>query len=253
DIYYNIIGDIMTFNEVILGSSPFTFSPHFGHRTRLYELDFQDQPENIAQILNCANSMGVSRIHLRNSKELLRAFNLSLDEGFKWSSIGQTSCDNLKQDMELFSKYGSDTIIIDGNYVDSNIQNPEILIEKLDLISDNDFIPAIETRTPFKNLEIIRESELMNHFETIMIPLNFYGYMMDCNFLNNENKSIISELVSILDKKIIANRTLAAGILQPKEAYEFISKIDYVDSVCVGIAKVSEAEETLGIINEYKS
>ena len=55
-----------------------------------------------------------------------------------------------------------------------------------------------------------------------------------------------------MDKKIIANRTLATGILQVKEAYEFISTIEYVDSVCVGVAKVSEAEETFGIINEYK-
>ena len=86
-----------------------------------------------------------------------------------------------------------------------------------------------------------------------MLPLNFYGYMMDCNFLNNENKKIINELLSSLNKKIIANRTLATGILQPKEAYEFIKNIDYLDSVCVGVAKVSEAEETFNIINSVKS
>ena len=42
----------MTFNEIILGTSPFIFAPQFGHRTRLYELDFENQPENIAKILD---------------------------------------------------------------------------------------------------------------------------------------------------------------------------------------------------------
>ena len=85
-----------------------------------------------------------------------------------------------------------------------------------------------------------------------MFPLNFYGYMMDCNFLNKENKDKISFSVEIIGKKIIVNRTLATGILKPQEAYDFIKNIDYVDCVCVGLAKESEAEETLGIINKFK-
>ena len=56
-----------------------------------------------------------------------------------------------------------------------------------------------------------------------------------------------------LDKKIIANRTLATGILKPNEAYDFIKNIDYLDAVCVGLAKVSEAEERLNVINSVKS
>ena len=115
------------------------------------------------------------------------------------------------------------------------------------------FIPSIETRTPFKNIPKIVESEIINDFDEIMLPLNFYGYMMDCNFLTNENKEKIQKLLSSLNKKVIANRTLATGILQPKEAYEFISKVDNVNSVCVGVAKVEEVEETFSIINSYKS
>lgn len=52
----------MTFNEVILGTSPFIFAPQFGHRTWLYELDFKDQPENIAEILDKSYELGVHRI-----------------------------------------------------------------------------------------------------------------------------------------------------------------------------------------------
>ena len=39
----------MTYSEVILGSSPFIFSPQYGHRTRIKELEIKNQPENKAK------------------------------------------------------------------------------------------------------------------------------------------------------------------------------------------------------------
>ena len=145
--------------------------------------------------------------------------------------------------------------MIDGNFVDENIENETFnnISELLKDIKEKGFIPAIETRRPFRNLPIIKDSVFYDDFDTIMIPLNFYGYMMDCNFLNNENKNVINELLGSIDKNIIANRTLATGILQPREAYDFIKNVEYLNSVCVGVAKVSEAEETFGIINSVKS
>ena len=145
--------------------------------------------------------------------------------------------------------------MLDGFFIDKNIESNdfEYISQYLNDIKMKGYIPSIETRTPFKNIHKIVESEIINDFDEIMLPLNFYGYMMDCNFLTNENKEKIQNLLSSLNKKVIANRTLATGILQPKEAYEFISKVDYVNSVCVGVAKVEEVEETFSIINSYKS
>ena len=245
----------MTFNEIILGTSPFIFAPQFGHRTRLYELDFEKQPGNIAEILNKAYDLGVQKILLNRSGDLEKALDLSLAEGYDWEVIGKTSTENFDDDLNTFQKYNTKSVMLDGFFVDENIKNKDynVISDYLHQIKDSGFIPAIETRTPFKNIPLIKESSLFEDFDEIMLPLNFYGYMMDCNFLNNENKSIINELLSSLDKKIIANRTLATGILQPREAYEFIKSIDYLDSVCVGVAKVTEAEETFGIINSVKS
>lgn len=246
---------ILTFNEIILGTSPFIFAPQFGHRTRLYELDFEKQPENIAEILNKSYELGVHTIMLHRSEDIEKALDLSLEEGNDWTVIAKTGVENIEEDLEVFQKYDTKSIMLDGFYVDEHIEKNEynMLRDNLQIIKDNGYIPAIETRTPFKNLPIIKEASFYEDFNEIMLPLNFYGYMMDCNFLNNENKKIINELLSSIDKKIIANRTLATGILQPKEAYEFIKNIDYLDSVCVGVAKISEAEETFGIINGVKS
>lgn len=245
----------MTFNEIILGTSPFIFAPQFGHRTRLYELDFQKQPENIAEILDKSYELGVHSILLNISDDLLSAIDISIANGCQWKIIGKTDIENFDKYLSIYEKYGATTIILDGFFVDENIENGtyDIISEYLNKIKNRGFIPAIETRIPFKNIPKIIESSLMDDFDVIMLPLNFYGYMMDCNFLNNENKKVIKKLLSKLDKKIIANRTLATGILKPEEAYKFISGIDNLDGVCVGVAKISEAEETFSIINNYKS
>ena len=245
----------MTFNEIILGTSPFIFAPQFGHRTRLYELDFEKQPENIAEILDKSYEMGVKKILLNNSKDLLDALDLSVKHGNDWTVIGKTTTDKLDEDLNIYGKYDTTAIMLDGFFVDNNIEKGKCDVIKniLNSIENDGYTPAIETRTPFKNIPIITESLFIDDFDEIMLPLNYYGYMMDCNFLNNENKEKINNLLSTLDKKVIANRTLATGILQPKEAYQFISGVEYLDSVCVGVAKVSEAEETFNIINEYKS
>lgn len=245
----------MTFNEIILGTSPFIFAPQFGHRTRLYELDFEKQPENIAEILDKSHEMGVHKILLNNSKDLLDALDISIKNGNNWKVIGKTDEEHFDEDMEAYSKYDISTVMLDGFFVDKNIEdeNFDSISEYLERIKENNLVPAIETRVPFRNIPIITQSSIINDFNEIMLPLNYYGYMMDCNFLNNENKERISKLLGSLNKKIIANRTLATGILQPEEAYQFISTVDCLDSVCVGVAKISEAEETFSIINRYKS
>lgn len=245
----------MTFNEIILGTSPFIFAPQFGHRTRLYELDFEKQPENIVKILDKAYEKGVHKILLNRSDDLEIALDMSIDNGNDWEVIGKTNDTNFEEDLNIFSKYNTTTIMLDGFFIDKNIESNdfEYISQYLNDIKMKGYIPSIETRTPFKNIPKIVESEIINDFDEIMLPLNFYGYMMDCNFLTNENKEKIQNLLSSLNKKVIANRTLATGILQPKEAYEFISKVDNVNSVCVGVAKVEEVEETFSIINSYKS
>ena len=244
----------MTYSEVILGSSPFIFSPQFGHRTRLYELDFKNQPENIAKILNKSYQLGVNQFLFNVTDDIKKALEISENMGCTWSVIGMTNFNTFNEDLNVFDKFNTTTVILDGSFVDKKIDEGdfEYIIKYLKEIKNRGYIPAIETRTPFKNLPLISESNLCEYFDVIMFPLNFYGYMMDCNFLNKENKNKISFSVEKIGKKIIVNRTLATGILKPQEAYDFIKNIDYVDCVCVGLAKESEAEETLGIINKFK-
>ena len=97
----------MTFNEIILGTSPFIFAPQFGHRTRLYELDFEKQPENIVKILDKAYEKGVHKILLNRSDDLEIALDMSIDNGNAWEVIGKTNDTNFEEDLNIFSKYNT--------------------------------------------------------------------------------------------------------------------------------------------------
>lgn len=248
----------MTFKEVIFGTSVFTFAQQFGHRSRLYELDFKKQPENVEKLLNYAYDKGnLDTLMLRNSDDLIAGVDLSIKSGHAWSCIGFTSEDNFNSDMELFSKYEMSTVILDGFFVDKCIKKGEIdrVVDYLKRLSgEYGYVAGIETRMPFNHLDKIYNSDIFKYMDVIMLPINFYGYMMDCNFLNKENRKQIDELLSLYDeKKVIANRTLAAGVLSPTEAYQFMKDVKYVDAVCVGMSKEAEIDETMKTIHDVMS
>ena len=242
----------MSFNEVILGCSPFTLVNHFGHRSRLYELDFHNNPKNILEILNKSNELDVKSIMLKNNADLVEALSTSVDGGYDWNSYGFTNLASFDDDMELFSNFNTKSVIINGLSVDDKIGTGNIhdLKTYLDEIKSQGYDAGIETRQPFQNIPLISNSTIVDYFDDLLIPFNFYGYMMDCNFFNRENKQLFEQIISTIDKKVIANRTLATGILKVEEAYDFIKNVDYINSVCVGVAKVSEAEETFNYINK---
>ena len=242
----------MTFSEVILGCSPFTLGYQFGHRSRLYELDFSNHPENIVEVIDKAYELNVKNIMFKVNEDLEKAIDMSTENGNDWTVTAFTRCENIDDDLELFSKFNTDKVILSGEFVDKKIEENDFdaISDYLNKVSDASFVPAIESRLPFQNLPIIKESSFIDEFDAIMIPLNFYGYMMDCNFFNKENRNDFADIVSSLNKDVIANRTLATGILKPQEAYDFLRDIDYIDAVCVAVSKISEAEETFSIINE---
>lgn len=82
-----------------------------------------------------------------------------------------------------------------------------------------------------------------------MIPVNKYGYTMDSESFLKDDQIKLTKLLKELDKKIIIQKALAVGILQPKEAFEFIKKLEFADMITVGIASIKEAESTFNTLN----
>jgi len=53
-----------------------------------------------------------------------------------------------------------------------------------------------------------------------------------------------------VDKTVIVKKTLAAGVLTPGDAFNFLKTVDYADMITVGIAYEKEAEETFTVLSE---
>ena len=75
--------------------------------------------------------------------------------------------------------------------------------------------------------------------------------MMDISAFTASQRQEFVDRVLSLNKKIIASRILAAGVLKPKESFTFFKNVDYVDAISIGVAKVEEASEDFKLLKEY--
>ncbi len=60
----------------------------------------------------------------------------------------------------------------------------------------------------------------------------------------SDEREHFREMIHELGKTVIAKKVLAAGIMTPDDAFDYLKKLDYVDMVALGIASEDEAEET---------
>ncbi|MDO5850940.1 MAG: hypothetical protein Q4Q23_00445 [Methanobacteriaceae archaeon] len=243
----------MSFNKVIMGCSPFIGAMHFGHRSRLYELDFKNQPENISNIIIDACKNGVENLLLKPTEDMLKSYDIVSNEGYKMNIYGITDCKSFEEDINIFNDLNANTVFLSGSFVDENIdkENYDLLEKNLNIIKDNGFTVGIESCRPFKNTPLIYDSTIINLFSVYMVVLNKFGYMLDCEWFDKENKIIYEENIKKMNKEIIVNRTLATGILKPEEAYNYLKNIEYIDGICVGVSNKKEVEETFNVINKY--
>lgn len=243
-----------------MGNAPFLGEPFFGHRARLYQLDLHRNPENISEIIVEAYEQGVRAINLANDENLLKAYDLAVDEGCKMkviATIGKSEVDYMmpnyevakevdwQEDIELFSSYDTPLMLVDEFIVDGYDWN--LTSEILEEINQNSCSGLI-TSFPNKTTALIKDNLDSELFDFYMIPLNKLAYMMDIpSFLPSEQDEF-AESIMELDKKVIASRVLAAGIQMPEEAFNFIETLDFVDLITVGVASKQEAKQDFEIL-----
>ena|GEM_PF-207735 len=246
--------------RIILGSAPFTGESYFGHRSRLYQLDLSRNPENIAKIIKKANDFGVNAINLINNSFLIEGFEKSQVEDLEViATIGKTDIDyvfpdyekakkaNWKEDIATLSKFKPPIMLVDEFITDS--YDFKLLEEILNEIKDYGVLSGLITSFPFKTTKKLIDSPILDLFDFYMIPINKLGYMMDSESFMDDERKELATLLKELDKKVIVNKILACGIQQPKEAFNFLKTLDYVDMVAIGIASEEEAEIDFELLN----
>ena len=250
--------------QTILGSAPFLAELYFGHRSRLYQLDLYDNPQNMADVIEESYNQGIRAINLVNDPNLLEAYDIALERGCNMkviATIGKSDIDYLNpnyeiakevdwdEDIELFSGYDCPLMLIDEFIVDG--YDWKLTSKILSEINLTGSLSGLITAFPSRTADLIPQNLDMDLFDFYMIPFNSLSYMMDISAFNASQREEFKQKLLGLNKKIIASKVLAAGVLNPKEAFTFLSNIDYVDLITLGVAKVEEANEDFSILKEF--
>ena len=250
--------------QTILGYGPFMAELYFGHRSRLYLDDLYNSPQNISEVIVESYNQGVRAINLVNDSNLLEAYDIAVSQGCEMkviATIGKSDVDYLNpnyevakevdwdDDIELFSSYDCPLMLVDEFITDA--YDWRLTSKILTEINATGSLSGLVTAFPSKTSGIIKENMDMDLFDFFMIPYNSLSYMMDISAFNASQRQEFIDKINGLNKKIIATRILAAGVLKPKEAFTFFKNVDFVDAICMGVAKVSEASEDFSLLKEY--
>ena len=253
-----------TIPQTILGYGPFMAELYYGHRSRLYLDDLYNNPQNISEVIQEAYDQGVRAINLVNDDNLLKAYDLAVDAGCEMkviATIGKSDVDYLNpnyevakevdwdEDIELFSSYDCPLMLVDEFIVDG--YDWRLTSKILNMINDSGSLSGLVTAFPSRTSDLLLENLDMGLFDFYMMPYNSLSYMMDISAFNASQRQEFIDKIKKLNKKIIATRILAAGVLKPKEAFTFYKNVDFVDAICMGIAKVSEAKEDFELLKKY--
>ena len=250
--------------QTILGYGPFMAELYFGHRSRLYLDDLYNNPQNIAEVIIESYNQGVRAINLVNDENLLKAYDMAVSEGCEMkviATIGKSDVDYLNpnyevakevdwdDDIDLFSQYDCPVMLVDEFITDA--YDWSLTSKILNRINDAGSLSGLVTSFPMRTSELIPKHLDMDLFDFYMIPYNSLSYMMDISAFNASQRQEFIEKIVNLNKKIIATRILAAGVLKPQEAFIFYKNVDFVDAICMGVASVSEASEDFSLLKEY--
>lgn len=245
--------------RIVLGFSPFTAESYFGHRSRLYHLDLEINPDNVAKIIKRSVELGIKSINLVNNSNLLESYEkVKNEEGIDEKelvvigTIGKTKVDYVnpdyeksknvdwEKDIEILGELNSEIMLIDDFITDS--YDWDLLKDVLTKIKEKGSLAGLITSYPFKTTQKLIDSPILDLFDFYMIPVNKLGYMMDTKSFMKKEREELSKLLKKIDKKIIISKILACGIQDPIEAFNFLKTLDYVDMITIGIASEKEAE-----------
>ena len=250
--------------QTILGYGPFMAELYYGHRSRLYLDDLYNNPQNASEVIIESYNQGVRAINLVNDDNLLKAYDLAVDAGCKMkviATIGKSDVDYLNpnyevakevdwdEDIELFSTYDCPLMLVDEFITDA--YDWRLTSRILNRINDAGSLSGLVTAFPSRTSDLIADNLDMDLFDFYMIPYNSLSYMMDISAFNASQRQEFIDKIKSLNKKIIATRILAAGVLNPKAAFTFYSNVDFVDAICMGVAKVSEAKEDFELLKQF--
>jgi len=234
-LQHDVIGDVEV-PRLMLGTSPFIGAGQFGLRSMEYYLRFTMNPENVTKLIVEAAEMGITWVQALGyefiGKAVEEARNITKIDIQVIGSIGPHNFDS---QFDLMKRLGARIILTHAVVTDRLDKHFEKCIDRINDVS----IAGAVTHLPGK---IIPQLSGYDKVKIIMASVNKIG-----KFMSPTPKESL-DAIKNTDKVVIGKKTLAAGVLKPREALEYTS--NFVYGATIGIASSEELRETFGVAKE---
>ncbi len=226
--------------RVLMGSSPFIGAGQFGYKAFGYAKKFLGNPENIVNLYGEAMNIGVKGYHLLGEEKVVNAFLKAVKvHGEIFYVIGTVGMGSFKREMELLAKVEPGFLALHAMVFDKTIRAKRF-IDKLfvymDEIKESGAVPGVATHRPGETIPLTDELNLPMEF--YLAPVNKTGIFME------PAKEKTLKAVKNTKKAVIAMKCLAAGKINPEEAFRYIFSETRCEAAAVGIASSRELTET---------
>jgi len=224
------------FPRLLFGTSPFFGAGQFGDRSARYFREFYLNPQSITALFDSSISNGLNAIHVPSDPVIVEAIIDSMRSSGVSFVLATVEAKNLSEELGLCERVRADSIITHGSCTDRSGRALGEILERIRKRFNN--VPTgIATHSPGDVIPSLLELETV---DIILAPINLKGHFMDPD--EQSTLDAIARARSI-GKKVIAMKSLAAGLLNPMIAFEYIA--DKVDGVAVGITAANELHEVI--------
>ena len=229
--------------RVFFGTSPFFGAGQFKERSTRYYQKFYLTPKNMTSLYYDAINKGLNAIHVPSDPiiigSIIEAINNSGIDNFVLVTI---EGHNLSKELDLCERIKANSIIVHGSFTDRSADNLKDVLREIKIYS-KDIPTGVATHSPGDVIPKILQYE---EVDIILAPINIRGSFMEPT-VQSTLKAIAKARAK--GRRVIAMKTLAAGLIEPQDAFHYIS--EKVDGVAVGITSSTELDQVLSVAEKY--
>jgi hypothetical protein len=223
---------------VSVGTSPFIGAGQFGYKAIEWRNKFLNNSKAILEILEAGYALGSRGIEVIPVGKILEAARV-MSERYSDYVITGSTYPGPNPKIDALIDNGAKIIFVHGIISDDKGRE---MLTLLDEISSNGIIPGIATHDPISTIQYCIKNSLQ--VRVFLVPFNSIGFLMgnakELEYMVDESK----------DYYYIGMKTLAAGKLKPKIAFQYISNHN-ICAVTIGMVSKKQAEESIKIALEF--
>ena len=220
---------------MLCGSAPFLGLGYFGFKAFEHRVRFYNHPDNMADIFVHFIRQGCKGAHILSYDNILKAVKMAYDfESFPL--VVSLNAEDIPLQLKKLSKFETFLAFVNPSQTDS--LNENLLHTVTKEIRDAGIIPGLATNKPGTSIPALDKMGV--DAGAYLVPINKLGkYMVP-------SMELTLKAVEDTDKKIVASKPLAAGVIPVEEGLPFV--MERSDCFCLGFTEKDHIDAAYKIL-----